>query len=436
MASDPRIHKPRSPRIYTDQQLAFLRSNLPEFERRLQGPIRGDAKKFALEKASDFIAQFGLPDDFVDAEESESRFKEQIYNWFKNTVGRARRKLGGRLRQDKKTPEKAPDDLRWSNNTTVTTPPGGTSYSHVDNDSPHIIASSPRSTISSLQFGGIQTSINTSVSRATVHHRTPQNQPLVLPVTHSALRDAFTRGIDAANLSSMIQAFVVANPSGTPLNPVIDALYEAIFSNSSHQDPTPYVRRYLDATDLFAHNLIHAGATGPHAGLRALEMRIRKNSIWVPSTNLCMTSTSLLSANSNSLVDEMHRIAFERQRRKSHIQWARIHAATLELSVLMTSQRTTPGGAYLASKIFSDVIARDAVWGSEEAEWVAGICILRAVIRTTAGASRQQRDDYNELLKVYENRWKEIKDDARQALATEVLLTAKEDLTRWDEILR
>lgn len=30
---------------------------------------------------------------------------QQIYNWFKNTVGRARRKQEGRSRQDKKTPE-------------------------------------------------------------------------------------------------------------------------------------------------------------------------------------------------------------------------------------------------------------------------------------------------------------------------------------------
>ena len=99
MASDPRIHKPRSPKVYTDQQLAFLRrcdglvdsfqliskyvsSSLPEFERRLQGPIRGDAKKFALEKATEFIAQFGIPDEFAGVEESESRFKEACHLLF------------------------------------------------------------------------------------------------------------------------------------------------------------------------------------------------------------------------------------------------------------------------------------------------------------------------------------------------------------------
>ena len=92
MSSDPRVHKPRLPKAYTDQQLTFLRryllpvpsllspyiasSSLPEFERRSQGSIRGDAKKFALERAQDFIVRFGLSDEFHGVEEPESRFKE------------------------------------------------------------------------------------------------------------------------------------------------------------------------------------------------------------------------------------------------------------------------------------------------------------------------------------------------------------------------
>ena len=51
-------------------------SSLPEFERRSQGSLRGDAKKFALERAQDFIVRFGLPDEFIGVEEPESRFKE------------------------------------------------------------------------------------------------------------------------------------------------------------------------------------------------------------------------------------------------------------------------------------------------------------------------------------------------------------------------
>ena len=56
--------------------LILASSSLPEFERRSQGSIRGDAKKFALERAQDFIVRFGLSDEFHGVEEPESRFKE------------------------------------------------------------------------------------------------------------------------------------------------------------------------------------------------------------------------------------------------------------------------------------------------------------------------------------------------------------------------
>ena len=56
--------------------LILASSSLPEFERRSQGSIRGDAKKFALERAQDFIVRFGLSEEFHGVEEPESRFKE------------------------------------------------------------------------------------------------------------------------------------------------------------------------------------------------------------------------------------------------------------------------------------------------------------------------------------------------------------------------
>jgi hypothetical protein len=70
--------KPRLPKAYTEEQLAFLRSHLPEFERRSSGSVRGDAKKFALDKASEFINKFGLPSDFdvTPGIDAESRFRE------------------------------------------------------------------------------------------------------------------------------------------------------------------------------------------------------------------------------------------------------------------------------------------------------------------------------------------------------------------------
>jgi len=114
------------------------------------------------------------------------------------------------------------------------------------------------------------------------------------------------------------------------------------------------------------------------------------------------------------------------------------------------------GYAYAMGRAFSEMMARDAVWETDEVEWVAGICVLRAVIRTAMRGDRRQRDEYDELLRTYEGRWKEIKDEARQAVVTvspplfsrlylyrslnrffdqEVLLSAKDDLARLDETL-
>jgi hypothetical protein len=71
-----RTQNPRTPKQYSQEQLTYLRGHLSEFERRSAGAIRGDAKKFALERANDFIHQFGLPIEFAGIEEGEARFKE------------------------------------------------------------------------------------------------------------------------------------------------------------------------------------------------------------------------------------------------------------------------------------------------------------------------------------------------------------------------
>src|SRR5262245_55666098 len=78
-STDPRLQvKPRVPKTYTDEQLSFLHSHLLEFERWTQGADRGDAKKFALEWAGDFIQKFSLPDDYevLPGVDVEVRFHE------------------------------------------------------------------------------------------------------------------------------------------------------------------------------------------------------------------------------------------------------------------------------------------------------------------------------------------------------------------------
>lgn len=74
--SDPRVSKPRLPKAYTEEQLVFLRSHIVGFETRTRGHVRGDAKKFALDRASEFLLRFGLPPDLHGVDEAEPRFRE------------------------------------------------------------------------------------------------------------------------------------------------------------------------------------------------------------------------------------------------------------------------------------------------------------------------------------------------------------------------
>ncbi|KJA25492.1 hypothetical protein HYPSUDRAFT_403267 [Hypholoma sublateritium FD-334 SS-4] len=269
--------------------------------------------------------------------------------------------------------------------------------------------------------------------------------PLALNITKNTLCEAFLQGVDASTLANMVTNFAAAHPSPTPLTAVVDALFDAIAGDGAPaaftRDPHPYLRRFLDASAYFSGAIVHAGVAGPLAGPRALQMQIRKYSTWTPTTPLRPTTQQRVPAgpatsSASSLSDEMHRIATDRQRRKDHIQWARIHAAALEVGVLgmgRVGDADNSGYAYAMGRAFSEMMARDAVWEPDEVEWVAGICVLRAVIRTAMRGDRRQRDEYDELLRTYEGRWKEIKDEARQTIVTEVLLSAKDDLARLDE---
>jgi len=133
------------------------------------------------------------------------------------------------------------------------------------------------------------------------------------------------------------------------------------------------------------------------------------------------------------MVDEMERIAFDRQRRKDYIQWARVHAAAIELGMLGVNGDSN--NQLVSGRSFSEVMARDSVWQDDEVEWCAGIFILRAIIRTGLRGVLAQRQEYEDVLRAYEGRWKEIKDEARQALVTEALLAAKEELLRLDKLV-
>lgn len=426
MDNDLRVSKPRLPKAYTDEQLVFLRSHISGFETRTRGHVRGDAKKFALERANDFLARFGLPEELQGIEDAEPRFREQIYNWYKNTVGRARRKLEGRTRPKKTTSSAAPSNgengLTWG--PTVATPP--TVQYTAQNETTAQNADSSSQIPPAQSAGQMQFSFQSNVPVAS-------SSTIALNVTPAALRDAFlTHGIDTATLSSLIQSYVLSHPSPTPLDAVVSSFFEAISSLLSAPSSSRtvsftdlvsnIVRRFLDACSYFPSSLLHAGISGPLAGPRALQMALRKSSVWSPLSS---------SSGHASLADEMERIAADRQRRKDHIQWAQIHAAALELGMLNFRPNTPEiGYAVPSSQTFSEMMARDAVWEADEVEWVAGIIVFRALIRT---GSANRKVEYEQLLATYERRWKEIKDEARQALVTEVLLGAREDLAHMGE---
>jgi hypothetical protein len=219
----------------------------------------------------------------------------------------------------------------------------------------------------------------------------------------------------------MIQTYAMSKASPTPLTPVIDALFQAITIAQSSQTTTkPYptadpsyqlLLRWIEVSSYFPPTMIHAHASGTLAGPRALQMTIRRTSVWMPIGFNPDTPSHQLS-----MVDEMERIAFDRQRRKDYIQWARVHAAAVELGMLGVNGDSN--NQLVSGRSFSEVMARDSVWQDDEVEWCAGIFILRAIIRTGLRGGPAQRQEYEDVLNAYEGRWKEIKDEARQALVT------------------
>ena len=415
-----------------------------EFERRTQGSIRGDAKKFALERAADFITTFGLPPEFQGIAEPEPRFREQIYNWYKNTIGRTRRKLEGRPRSSKKVTEKAAqNNITWSTNlATPTIIPYSQGSTPANTLKPSLSTPTP-------QYGGYQPNMPVASTSG------PSGN-LSVNISLTSIRDAFlSPAVDAPSLSSMIQTYAMSKASRIPLTTVIDALFQAIsIAQSSQATSKPYpagdssyqlLRRFIEVSSYFPQSVTHAHSSGALAGPRALQMTIRKTSVWMPIGFNPDTPSPQLS-----MVDEMERIAFDRQRRKDYIQWARIHAAAIELGMLGVNGDSN--NQLVSGRSFSEVMAKDSVWQEDEVEWCAGIFIVRAIIRTGLRGGPAQRQEYEEILSTYEGRWKEIKDEARQALVTvrhisisslpfdltnlkEALLAAKEDLANLDKLI-
>ena len=528
MEGDPRVSKPRLPKAYTEEQLAFLRSHIAGFETRTRGHVRGDAKKFALDRANEFLVRFGLPQELQGVDEAEPRFREVCTTCFSFSLGsrlpaniqlvqkhsracqaqtRGQDKAQKTLRQrcalcysscicSPPEASASPGSLTWSPTLAPSFAPssdapdaGPSSHAHAHTHA-HAHAAQQQQTQQTHQQPGpstqqLQFSFQTAVPVQTV--QVPSPATITLNVTPSALRDAFvTPAIDAHTLSSLIQSYVLAHPCATPLTPVVHALFEAATSllasasgltaasassggasgagagsasAASHARTDilfPLLRRFVDACAFFPNTLVHADSSGPLTGPRALLSALRKSSVWAPIHGGASTCANVnVSVNvAGSLSDEMERIKVDRQRRKDHVQWAQIHAAAIELGIVggggvnasgvvsgvgvgvgvvgangapSYHHRTAQDLAYGVpvspssavdvggGNTFSEMMARDAVWEPDEVEWVAGIIVLRAIIRTGGLA---KKGEWEQLLGAYERRWKEIKDEARQALVT------------------
>ncbi|KAF7315809.1 hypothetical protein MIND_00097000 [Mycena indigotica] len=415
------------PKSYTEQQLVFLRSHLAEYERRSHGPVRGDAKKFALERAAEFIVRFGLPENVDVSHDTDARYKEQLYCWYKNTSGRNRRKADGKPKSSgrKDTTEQA----QWEQ---FSEPSSSSSPTITFTDTTPANSSNARAHYN-----------NPSSTLANALQPSPSPPP---PVTINSLREAFLANVDSSLLAAQIQSFVITNPSQLPLAPVLSALFQAITVDHGTL-PNVYLNRFLSATKYFSAAISHAGAIGPMAGVRALHMQIRKAAKWSP------TSAAVPSSTSTSMSAELQRITLDRARRKEYILWARIHAGALDIGAFtfgyelqqqqqssLSSHIQVPPDVFNESRVFSEIFAADTVWEEDEVEWVAGALVLQALIRSYLNHLRtlhvqhmrtDKRRKYEELLARYEERWKEMKDETRQAIVTEALLAAKADLARF-----
>lgn len=102
--------------------------------------------------------------------------------------------------------------------------------------------------------------------------------------TQEDIKNAFSQRMDHSSIAQMVQAFVLANQSPTPLTQVVTAFFQAITAgnDSLTKDPYIYVGDYLGVSMYFSASVVHAGVAGPMAGLKALQMQILKYSSWNP----------------------------------------------------------------------------------------------------------------------------------------------------------
>ncbi|KZS98249.1 hypothetical protein SISNIDRAFT_448436 [Sistotremastrum niveocremeum HHB9708] len=365
---------------HTEEQLAWLRSHLPEYENRATAAVRGDAKGFALKCAEEYIAKWGLgtgPD-----EEKESQVKERIYTWFKNTSARGKeaRRKHAQFKSERDVPtnvgaytgmfDPSDDSKKTESPTFPSNPNPHASLKPIVPRDPPTLATTNLALVPSPLTSRVQES---PLYSAAGNGTTP----------YPLLTDAFLApSLPPSSLAAQITNAAGSAPYYACMAPAISALFSAAASIHSQlqnmnapQDPMiELLRRFKLALPHLSPTINHYGTAGPQAGVRALRVQLRKNATWIssPSYNYPSASSyspSLPNASSHSpnsavthshsmpppptspsantptatprrgeapftIQDQMYRTAIDRQRKKEHLVWAAIHGAALEVGLI------------------------------------------------------------------------------------------------------
>ena len=161
-------------------------------------------------------------------------------------------------------------------------------------------------------------------------------------------------------------------------------------------DPLQHVlHRYSSAINLWPRTMAFKAYTGPLSGRHLLHHAIRKNAMWIP--------LAPFPHHPHDMQEELTRLTLDRQRKRDHVLWARIHAASLELGLVENS--------WLA-----ETLANDAMWEEDEVEWVSGCVLLKGLVRAGKVPTDAGTGSWAELMHRYQSKWKEVRDEGRQAL--------------------
>jgi hypothetical protein len=249
----------------------------------------------------------------------------------------------------------------------------------------------------------------------------PQN--LAQVVHSSSVNQAFTTGLASA-IQSLLYAATTLNAQNAD-NP--GGAMEAIID---------LLKRYKAMLPHLPVSLSHFGCGGPQAGVKALRVALRKNATWIsysasgsafspPSPNNPGTPSAVSRRPELPIHDQMHRTSVDRFRRKEYFIWAMIHSASYEVGLLGPTKNSMELG-YPHDQVDDDdgsmklaeSVAKDGFWETDESDWVSGALLFRAVVRRTVEdptmSVMNMKQEWEELVRAYEARWKDMRDESRQ----------------------